>query len=68
VFAAVAALADERRDLARQLITARETTLRDISRELHDEFGQLLTAMGSMLTRAAVTCRRRRRCAASCGR
>ena len=52
VFAEVAALADERRALARQLITARETTLREISRELHDEFGQLLTAMGSMLTRA----------------
>ena len=52
VFAQVAALADDRRDLARQLITARESTLREISRELHDEFGQLLTAMGSMLTRA----------------
>jgi signal transduction histidine kinase len=52
VFAEIAALAEERRDLARQLKTAREATLRDISRELHDEFGQLLTAMGSMLTRA----------------
>ena len=52
VFAQVAALADDRRDLARQLITARESTLREIARELHDEFGQLLTAMGSMLTRA----------------
>ena len=53
VFARVDALSNERRDLARQLITARESTLREISRELHDEFGQLLTAMGSMLTRAA---------------
>jgi signal transduction histidine kinase len=53
VFARLAALSDERRDLARQLITTRETTLREISRELHDDFGQLLTAMGSMLTRAA---------------
>ena len=52
IFAEVAALADDRRDLARQLITAREATLRELSRELHDEFGQLLTAMGSMLTRA----------------
>jgi len=52
VFARMAALSDERRDLARQLIAARESTLREISRELHDEFGQLLTAMGSMLTRA----------------
>lgn len=52
VFAQLAALSDDRRDLARQLITARESTLREISRELHDEFGQLLTAMGSMLGRA----------------
>jgi signal transduction histidine kinase len=52
VFARMTALSDERRDLARQLIAARESTLREISRELHDEFGQLLTAMGSMLTRA----------------
>lgn len=52
VFARLAALSDERRDLARQLITARESTLREIARELHDEFGQLLTAMGTMLTRA----------------
>jgi len=52
VFAELAALSDDRRDLARQLITARESTLREISRELHDEFGQLLTAMGSLLSRA----------------
>jgi signal transduction histidine kinase len=52
VFAQLAALSDERRDLARQLLTTRESTLREISRELHDDFGQLLTAMGSMLTRA----------------
>jgi signal transduction histidine kinase len=49
VFAEIAALAEERRDLARQLITAREATLRDISRELHDEFGQLLTAISLRL-------------------
>ncbi len=29
-----------------------KSTLRQISRELHDEFGQILTAMGSMLSRA----------------
>ena len=45
-------LSDERRELAQQLIATREATLREISRELHDEFGQLLTAMGSMLGRA----------------
>src|SRR5208282_3701574 len=29
-----------------------ESTLRHISRELHDEFGQILTAVGAMLARA----------------
>lgn len=52
LFANLAALSDERRELARTLISTRESTLREISRELHDEFGQLLTAMGSMLGRA----------------
>jgi signal transduction histidine kinase len=52
LFAQLAALSDQRRELARQLIAARESTLREISRELHDEFGQVLTAMGSMLGRA----------------
>ena len=52
LFADLAALSDERRELARTLISTRESTLREISRELHDEFGQLLTAMGSMLGRA----------------
>ncbi len=53
VFAQLASLADERRGVAHQLIATREATLREISRELHDEFGQLLTAMGSMLGRAS---------------
>jgi signal transduction histidine kinase len=53
VFADVAALSDERRQLARQLITSRESTFRDIARELHDELGQVLTAIGSMLSRAS---------------
>jgi signal transduction histidine kinase len=52
LFAAMAALSDERRELAQNLITARESTLREIARELHDEFGQILTAIGSMLRRA----------------
>lgn len=51
LFGEMATLSDERQDLARQLITTREDTLRELSRELHDEFGQLLTAMGSMLGR-----------------
>jgi len=53
LFARLAALSDERRGLAQALITTRENTLREISRELHDEFGQVLTAIGSMLKRAA---------------
>ena len=34
------------------MISTQESTLRYISRELHDEFGQILTAVGSMLGRA----------------
>jgi signal transduction histidine kinase len=53
LFAQLSALSDQRRDLAQALITTREATLREISRELHDEFGQVLTAIGLMLGRAA---------------
>lgn len=49
---ALDALSSERRELAQRLITTRELTLQQISRELHDEFGQILTALGSMLGRA----------------
>lgn len=52
LFARVADLSEQRRDLARQLITSQESTFRSISRELHDEFGQILTAIGAMLQRA----------------
>lgn len=52
LFARLALLSDQRREVARQMIATREATLREISRELHDEFGQVLTAMGSMLSRA----------------
>ena len=52
LFAELASLSNERQELAQGLITTRESTLREISRELHDEFGQILTAMGSMLGRA----------------
>jgi len=52
LFVELAALSERRQELAQQLITARESTLSEISRELHDEFGQILTAMGSMLARA----------------
>ena len=53
LFAQVAELSDRRRELTRKLIATRESTLREISRELHDGFGQILTATGSMLGRAA---------------
>src|SRR5678815_1708953 len=53
LFKELASLSDERRDVAQTLIATREATLREISRELHDEFGQVLTAMGSMLGRAS---------------
>lgn len=43
----------QRSELAQKLISSQESTLRSISRELHDEFGQILTAIGSMLTRSA---------------
>jgi len=53
LFERLESLSGERRDLARKLITMQEEVLRSISRELHDEFGQILTAIGAMLTRAA---------------
>ena len=52
LFARMAELSDRRSELAQKLISAQESTLRHISRELHDEFGQILTAMGAMLGRA----------------
>ena len=68
LFAQLASLSDERRELAQKLIATRESTLREISRELHDEFGQILTAIGSMLAAPASTRRRARRCARICAR
>jgi signal transduction histidine kinase len=52
LFARMAALSERRSELAQKLISTQESTLRYISRELHDEFGQVLTAVGSMLRRA----------------
>ena len=52
LFAQLNSLSAQRRELVQKLIAARESTLHHISRELHDEFGQILTAMGSMLGRA----------------
>jgi signal transduction histidine kinase len=52
LFAALATLSDQRRELAQTMIQTRESTLGEIARELHDQLGQILTAMGSMLGRA----------------
>lgn len=52
VFDEVAELSQRRSELAQQLISMQETTFRSVSRELHDDFGQILTAIGSMLQRA----------------
>jgi signal transduction histidine kinase len=54
LFARMAELSERRSELAQKLISAQESTLRYISRELHDEFGQILTAMGAMLARSSV--------------
>ena len=53
LFDRLALLSGQRSDLARKLISMQEEVLRSISRELHDEFGQILTAIGAMLARAA---------------
>jgi len=53
LFAQMESLSEQRSELAQKLIATQESTLQHISRELHDEFGQILTAVGSMLGRAA---------------
>ncbi len=52
LFSQLAEISERRSELAQKLISTQESTLRYISRELHDEFGQVLTAVGSMLRRA----------------
>ena len=52
LFHRLAEISARRSELAQKLISTQESTLRYISRELHDEFGQILTAVGSMLRRA----------------
>lgn len=54
LFARLAEISERRSELAQKLIATQESTLRYISRELHDEFGQILTAVGSMLRRAGI--------------
>ncbi len=52
LFQRLSDLSEQRSELAQKLIATQESTLLHISRELHDEFGQILTAIGSMLRRA----------------
>jgi len=52
VFEEISGLSEQRRLLAGKVITLQEDTFRQLARELHDEFGQVLTAIGAMLTRA----------------
>jgi len=52
IFERVTTLSNRRSELAQQLISMQEGTFRSISRELHDDFGQILTAVGAMLQRA----------------
>jgi signal transduction histidine kinase len=52
MFERMKAMSKQRRILAARLITVQEEVLRSVSRELHDEFGQILTAVGAMLARA----------------
>jgi signal transduction histidine kinase len=51
IFSQLAALSEQRSELAQKLIGTQESVLRHVSRELHDEFGQVLTAIGCMVTR-----------------
>jgi signal transduction histidine kinase len=51
MFDRVASLSQRRSELAQQLISVQENTFRAISRDLHDDFGQILTAVGAMLQR-----------------
>jgi signal transduction histidine kinase len=51
-FDALARLSEQRRELAGRLIDVQEDVFRSLAREIHDEFGQVLTAMGMMLGRA----------------
>ena len=52
MFRQVASLSERRSELAQQLIAIQENSFRYIARELHDDFGQILTAIGAMLQRA----------------
>jgi Signal transduction histidine kinase len=52
IFGELASLSRQRQVLAQKLISVQEDIFRSVSRELHDDFGQILTAIGVMLRRA----------------
>ena len=52
VFNKLAQVSEQRSTLSRRLIGLQEEIFRSVSRELHDDFGQILTAVGTMLGRA----------------
>ena len=52
IFERLENLSDERKELAGKVITVQEEVFRTLARELHDDFGQVLTALGAMLQRA----------------
>ena len=52
IFQSLESLSAQKTTLARKLIGVQEEVLRSVSRELHDEFGQILTAIGTLLARA----------------
>ncbi len=52
LFQRLTSLSRQHRVLAVRLINLQEEVLRSVSRELHDEFGQILTAVSAMLGRA----------------
>jgi signal transduction histidine kinase len=52
LFQQLAQVSEQRSTLSRKLIGLQEEIFRSVSRELHDDFGQILTAIGTMLRRA----------------
>jgi len=52
IFGKLESLSKQRRVLTARLLNVQEEVLRSVSRELHDEFGQILTAVSAMLSRA----------------
>jgi signal transduction histidine kinase len=52
IFERLEAVSNERKELAGKVITVQEEVFRTLARELHDDFGQVLTALGAMLQRA----------------